>query len=350
MAKVILLAGAPKFESLRWGEDSLVQHFQPSVRRFLGESNSPLTFSSPSILSPFVAPKWRIVPCHPSVDANVPPLHHDSPSRSHSNADTHLDFLEHSLAVLDAKESTIISFDTTEDTTTTTTSFATTASSPSPAPAHDPLPVPTAPFIVPSLTNLDRLPTASHLTSLHPQTLTINLLAAVIQASPLRTVRLRRQHNTAKLILELLLGDDTRSNFSVTFWFPCPTETAGGSPTTRPAANKEMQHLRTEALALRPGDVVLMQNIALTQWRGVVHGCSLQWRAARSSSKVTRLVEDRGLDVLLPAAACGKLNRVRRWRDDFVGYGHRINEKESRDDDATVRDELPVDETQIARS
>nr|POE74752.1 hypothetical protein CFP56_37283 [Quercus suber] len=291
MARVIFLAGAPKSESLRWDEDSLLQHYQPPVRRFLGDAKNdpPSASSSPSALASFVAPEWRIVPCDSSVDVAIPALLSSPRTWKSFDPDTHIDFVEHSLAILDNEE------------------------------------------------NLAHLPTASHLASLNPQTLTINLLAAVIQSTPLRTVRLRRPPHASKQILELLLGDDTRANFPVTFWFPCVSGAAVG--------DDEVQRLRVEMLALRPGDLVLMQNIALTHWRGVVYGCSLERRVARSSSKVTRVREEEemGRELVLPAAVGAKLSRVRKWRDDFVGRKFEMNEE-------TTEEILPVDETQLAQS
>lgn len=115
-------------------------------------------------------------------------------------------------------------------------------------------------------------------------------------------------------IQDLLVGDETRAGFSVSFWLP-PAD----SQQSRITKN-ESDDLRNSLQSLRPGDVVLVRNVALSVWRGAVYGQSLGRRWARNSTSVHGIEDDAGaMERALPFGGMGKLARVRDWRDDFVG-------------------------------
>ena len=141
-----------------------------------------------------------------------------------------LRFLEHSMAVLDDLDSSLIApqADDTEgvDQTTflsvtslATTSFRTSISSDSldrESPAQngaDPVQL----KAIASITDLKRIPNANHITRIQPQTITINLVVGVIAVLPSRTVRLKRL-NAQMDIIELTVGDDTRAGFPISLW------------------------------------------------------------------------------------------------------------------------------------
>ncbi|KAF2770543.1 hypothetical protein EJ03DRAFT_255735, partial [Teratosphaeria nubilosa] len=156
------------------------------------------------------------------------------------------------------------------------------------------------------IVDLKRIPSASHLTRIHPQTLTITVIAAVISVSSPRTVHLRRQPGREMDIIEVLLGDETRAGFSVSFWL-APAE----------SQQKPADDLREHLLSLRAGDVVLVRNVALRDWKSCVYGQSLSWRFAKNSTSV--VVVGAGDGASLPRAIKGKAERVERWSWEFVG-------------------------------
>ncbi|KAK1251976.1 hypothetical protein MKX07_007455 [Trichoderma sp. CBMAI-0711] len=153
------------------------------------------------------------------------------------------------------------SMDTTEG-TTTTTSFLTDSSndlSLQEQGATRPLPTP-----VPShLSDLEDVPSAKRILDLAPQTVTLNLIVAVISIAQPRTVTTR--WGTTLSLVEVLVGDETKSGFAVTFWL-----------TSDQATTSQVSKLRRQ-------DVVLMENVALHVFRGKVYGQSLRKNLTRVS-------------------------------------------------------------------
>ncbi|KUI52894.1 hypothetical protein VP1G_00505 [Cytospora mali] len=122
------------------------------------------------------------------------------------------------------------------------------------------------------LSDLEDIPPAAYLLSILPQTVTVTLIVGIISIAAPRTVETR--YGTAKTLVEVLVGDETKSGFSVTFWLPG----AGGE---------------SGVLAgLRGQDVVLMQNVALNVFRGKVYGGSLR----RDMTRVFLLYRGRKVD------------------------------------------------------
>ncbi|PTB68914.1 hypothetical protein BBK36DRAFT_1112254 [Trichoderma citrinoviride] len=153
------------------------------------------------------------------------------------------------------------SMDTNEG-TATTTSFLTDSSndvSLQEQAATRPLPTP-----VPShLSDLEDVPSAKRILALSPQTVTLNLIVAVISIAQPRTVTTR--WGTTLSLVEVLVGDETKSGFAVTFWL-----------TNDQASTSQVSKLRRQ-------DVVLMENVALHVFRGKVYGQSLRKNLTRVS-------------------------------------------------------------------
>lgn len=124
------------------------------------------------------------------------------------------------------------------------------------------------------LSDLEDIPTASYLLSIIPQTMTVTLIVGIISIAAPRTVETR--YATTKTLVEVLVGDDTKSGFSVTFWLSGREAAEGGSSLAR----------------LRGRDVVLMQNVALNVFRKKVYGGSLR----KDLTKVHLLYRGRKLD------------------------------------------------------
>lgn len=125
---------------------------------------------------------------------------------------------------------------------------------------------------------ISSLPTASQILQMRPQTLTVNLVAALVAKQPTRSVTVHRTGAQVDL-LEAFFSDDTRSGFAVSFWLAAPD--AAAKQETRAG-----EDLRATLAVLRPGDVLLLRNIALTQYRGATYGQSLGRRYWRTAIRV----------------------------------------------------------------
>jgi len=100
--------------------------------------------------------------------------------------------------------------------------------------------------------------------------MTVDLIIGILSLSPLRTVTVRR---TGRLVgvLEMLVGDDTSAGFGVTFWVDVAQEESQGLALQGEARDELKESLQ----ALRKGDVVLLRNVALSDFQKVVRGNSL---------------------------------------------------------------------------
>ncbi|KAK0270947.1 hypothetical protein LTS16_008875 [Friedmanniomyces endolithicus] len=325
-SRVILLAGAPEVSDLDWDEPILLASFDTPVKRFLGHQEATKTAaqSGPTPQSPPTA-KWRAISMRNSAHDATVPAPTELPQtqfRSLGNNDTaatqeQLDFLQHSLALLADLDSSKIAAP--DDTTAfaSTPSFATAITGNSFLTTNDSFSYSATPptkavsiQLRADVTDLARIPSADHITRIQPQTITLKFLAAVISISPPRTVSLRKR-NSSMDILELLLGDESKAGFSITFWL---------SPIDSQAKHHHHQQddLRPELGNLRAGDVVLVRNVALSAFKGCVYGQSLSRKFARSCTSVT-VVSAEDVRVHGSVAMRGKFGRVRRWADDFVG-------------------------------
>ncbi|KAK4891674.1 hypothetical protein LTR27_009682 [Elasticomyces elasticus] len=327
-SRVIFLAGAPLAENLN---ADLLTTFNTPVKRFLGHPSAAK--ATPTQLTQLQASaKWRaIAMTDPAHDANVLDqddvesiiLNHDDEESTQQR----LAFLEHSLALLNKLDSSQIIPGGHEDDTTTfpsTFSLATTGSEsfnntygtldPTEFSSTSPVKFGTILQLRGEITDLKRLPSADYITRIQPQTMTVNLLATIISVSPPRTISLRKRTGEMDL-QELLIGDETRAGFSVTFWL-----TPSDSQTKQQRDQRD--DLRSHLSELRVGDIILLQNVALSAFKGVVYGQSLSRKFARNSTIVT-VVED-GDGFGLPMGVKAKFERVRKWGDDFVGRTRRV--------------------------
>jgi hypothetical protein len=339
--RCILFTGAPDADRLDWDEKILLDEFTIGART----STTGKEDYAPHPTASWQAPIWRSISTSPEpaiLDHLLPQTQFFSFSAQIPDLDiaTKQDFLEHSIALLDDLVSSQIApadVDETSLLNTTTFSFASETSilssesqiSLSPG-AHGPPVPPNLP-----ITDIRQIPAASHILSIAPQTITLNILCAVISISHPRTVTVRRRQSTME-ILDLLVGDETRAGFSVSFWLP-PADSQGSR-----AGKSENEDLRATLQSARAGDVVLIQNVALSVWRKAVYGQSLGRRWARNCTRIER-IEDGAVHKgnVLPFGFVGKLARVRGWRDEFVG--RRAARKASRSGKRKFEEELPPD-------
>ena len=210
------------------------------------------------------------------------------------------------------------------------------------------------------ITNIRTLPIAGHLTQISPQSITVNLICGVLTIYPLRTVTIRPRSNWEDQVIrtmdiqELLVGDDTAAGFSISFWlqsqtYPCedsyssafssteessipetpPMSPGRAASTTAPTAAERAQAevaqqqaaLRAQLADLRVGDTILLTNIALSSFRGKVHGQSVSRKA--STFATTRVV------VLQPAAVTAAATTVNAT-DNVCCFTHVVSEKLNR--------------------
>ncbi|KAH7350475.1 hypothetical protein BKA66DRAFT_446861 [Pyrenochaeta sp. MPI-SDFR-AT-0127] len=234
-------------------------------------------------------------------------------------------FLQHSLIFHDTLLSSQVLKDTPTDISISsssclTTSFDTTTSvSSKPGRAHDHNSRIT---MVPSTivtTPLGSLLSARHLRSIYPQTLTPNLLCVLTTRPQRREVFVKKNGGYKMHIWEIIVADDTRSGFKVSFW-------------VRPVQqqNNEQGYAHTPLLhtleRLRVGDILLLRNIALTSFRDMVHGQSLNPAITRARTTIDVLLSGSGVLVGqvdgLPATLKDTFIRVKRWARSHIAAGH----------------------------
>ncbi|KJX98148.1 hypothetical protein TI39_contig429g00042 [Zymoseptoria brevis] len=349
---VLFLAGAPNADDIDWTETELNQRLQSPIRRFLADDNShdDTTVTATQIaLTSASHPlaKWRDIPLDNEIDANIktrPAQQKDKAAflACEPGSQAHNLFLEHSLAQLQSLEQGSSQlFPSPLDATTTfisnpsfsTNSFSSSAqnSSSSPTKSVQPgpssAPAPTLHLPYPNMgavqiTPLSHLLTARTLQSLHPQTPTVNLLASIISIQPPRTVSLRRyQPGKTMEIVELILGDDSRAGFGVSFWLD-PIDSQA-RPTSRGGAGADggRDEMRVQLEALRRGDVVLFTNVALKEWRGNVFGQSLGRKITTKNTTTVRVFRE---GEVVDGDVGRKVVRVREWARKFVGGGREV--------------------------
>lgn len=329
-SRCVLLAGAPDTEDLSWNESGLLGDFdihfarilkgQPKARECPTQASSSLTPSA-------TTSKWRSVEqsgghglFEGRPDNDVPQTQFLSFDGSGpEKAREHLDFLEHSIAVFDDFASSQIlqqdaaggdgtDLDTTIDFTTSfattsamDSSFNTTEGSHSPAKGINNV---LDSGLNGAISNLKQIPAADYISRILPQTMTVNLMVGVVTVSPARTVRLRKS-NAEMDIIELIIGDDSRAGFAISFWL-APME----------SQNKPADDLRETLRSLRAGDIVLLQNVALSCFRNCVYGQSLSKRFARNSTLITLMEEaqfQHYLLVFMRSCSGSKIGHTTSW-------------------------------------
>ena len=244
-----MFAGAPEYHALDWKDDELLDHFLAPLATFVDQSEDPLsvlTATDPSSTGCSMADNavWRSIPLQnmplhtgfsqrrelwdgnygePEVFGSASLLIQASNDASFTSVtSTSLSsqsilgqFYDHSLAIHDdiassqlpaGSSSTVISsFNTTEGVTMDDSR----ALSPDPS-GHQAC----APEVA-HLSDLEDIPNAAYLKSISPQTMTVNLIVGIISIAEPRTIRTR--WGSTKSLVELLVGDETKSGFTITF-------------------------------------------------------------------------------------------------------------------------------------
>jgi len=362
----LFFTGAPLSSSLDWRSDELLDAFSSSIARFAGldKDGEP----GPQLAPSQAYASWRslrvgsqhlptghsqihasdeyqgnaafFAESDPSFSFDGTPDDRSFPRSegSHSGCQSieavASQFYEHSFALHEGLPSSQIPipapndniiFSGSEDgnTTYSTTSFETSASDPTAdsqsivaAVARVSIPVTI------QISNLESIPNVAYLQSIHPQTMTVNLIVGIISISLPRLIQTRR--GVCVEIVEMLVGDETKSGFGINFWIP-----SSPAKTKKEGANS----VKDALTGLRPQDIILLRNLALSSFRGKVYGQSLR----RDMTKVDLLYRNRidrtdvgGCytakdlkDIVegVNRSPLAKAGRVRDWVIRFVGLG-----------------------------
>jgi hypothetical protein len=310
MSRLIILTGAPETTNLNWGESHLI-------------NNDLLTkvASSGTVLPGLSIPgtphaQWRQLPkagdgvqeVGKSADTQIEQIEDvsgvqfftpedlvsqvqlgsrsfgDEPAGSIASTENASEvlsqFYDHSLAVHKDIPPTLLAELDSEPASAGRSSFDSDGGTPtSPSSAiRVPFQWPTLP--VPQtqhLSDLEDIPGATYLRSIEPQTMTVNVIVSLLSIAPPRcvTTGARWGRERQSELVELLVGDDTKTGFSITMWLPPDLHvTWKDGATDMPDGSRST--LRRSLRLLRPRDIVLIRNVALSSFRGKVHGQSLR--------------------------------------------------------------------------
>lgn len=329
MSKAIFLVGAPLPGHLDWENDELFNTPAPPFQDSESESNAGNTGRQPSPSLAHSSVKWRVLQPLPRDEPNDPHDFYYGPpdflttcqletNNSASEEDSILSqFYDHSFAVHETSEISVSGLheDTTQDSPSALDSIDFTARSPEEGNVPATVPILRVPGPV---RDLQDIPTANYLQSIAPQTMTVNLIVGVIAVYPPRRI-ITRQWKTELDIVELIVGDETRSGFGVNFWL---------RPEMAPAAkNQETDRLRRSLATLRLGDIILVRTVGLSCFRDRVYGQSMRGGTqiellhrrpvdATDAGGFYQSIPPRGLHDDLPLQ---KVRKVREWILGFVG-------------------------------
>ena len=294
--KVIFMTGAPLSSSLQWTEEELCAPLQPGfVERKPAESTEPSSHADK-------APSWRSVPLErPHLPTGLTQISQEdigseeygfpagetaffSPTEfsfisdpsecpseqsqvsNSAKEDLYTQYYEQSFAIHEnIPSSQIVGAESLDESFATEPEDCSTAFSAS-SPSYPADQLARSRLISSHLSELKDMPNAGYLQSITPQTMTVNLVVGVISISQPRTIKTRKGGHSIELV-EMLVGDDTKAGFGINIWLP-PQESNHSA--------LQDGDLRTQTLKLRPQDVILARNVALSSFRAKVYGQSLR--------------------------------------------------------------------------
>ncbi|TID14557.1 hypothetical protein E6O75_ATG08703 [Venturia nashicola] len=186
--------------------------------------------------------------------------------------------------------------------------------------------------------HLKRLPNATYINQIAPQTITVHLIAAVVSIAPPRNIKLRQTNRKMDLV-EMIVADETRAGFQISFWLPA-------DPEKKDPTRKTLKELK-------PKDLILIKNVALHVWNGTVFGQSLRKGWTKTETTITTWARNGVLEVQVPdkteSPEAAKLQRVFDYAERFLsarpirGWKYEIDEGKK----SIFQDELPP-ETQTS--
>lgn len=350
--KVIFLTGAPLSSALRWDDQSLSAPLQACFSD--DPEPSPIDQDSCS------GPRWRVLPFESEDSPAVAPTEHCTNDEAQQERNVHIDeatfltttdlssfstpsgripsaqsyvsesqedvltrFYQHSFA---AHQETQLDYDSSTDSSSFSTSFSESYSAFEQQIASSPRKQLTRTRLFSAhLTDLDHVPNAAYLNSINPQTMTVNIVVGVISIPVTRIIKSKWAGGRSMGLVEMLVGDDRKAGFGINLW-------VSSDPN-----NRKSPLLETDLDHLRPQDIILARNVALSSFRGKVYGHSLQrdmttldllYRNVIDASDTPGAFGVRELEDCdgnnaedLIGGQLAKLRRVRRWVMEFVGGG-----------------------------
>lgn len=380
--KLVIFAGAPEAAILKWDGLDLLDTFIEPIATFVSNGGSNQV-STPALSSPATAhPSWRSLPLERPYLKTIPSQSQDphrpfvgfsrsevwgdgsqgasffiaseiesyieestqkSPAESFGSVSKDSEqalsqFYEESYARHEDVPSSHIAPASEVSQSFGSTEFSYTASS------FDSFPRPTGHKIdVPisgHLNNLKEIPGASYLSSIHPQTMTVNLIVGIISLPQPRAIKTRKRQDVE--LVEILVGDETRSPFGINFWL---------------SSSQASEDTRTALSGLRPQDVVLVRNVALSSFRGKVYGQSLRKEMTKIHLLYRNRIDKSDVGGCYSAADLApsntptppqleKARRVREWVLRFVGVGAGPTHREKKKKAFEISEVLP-DDTQL---
>ncbi|KAK4147561.1 uncharacterized protein C8A04DRAFT_34258 [Dichotomopilus funicola] len=358
--KVLIFTGAPENSTLDWENGGLLSHFQDSIARFAGIGTNDHQ-PEPALSLPDHA-LWRLLPidktkesrpCSPKRVADARQYgYNDYPpdtapeffttasfSFASDNGDGGGDtgpslsqFYEQSIVAHEDVTSSHLVFQSTEQTTSftsdATTSFVSGCGSQS-----GPIKAPIVFRGSDNLCNLKNIPSPNHIAGIQPQTMTINIIVGLISIPLPRAVKTRWG---TRYLVEILVGDETKAGFSITYWLP--SDNLDESPLA----------------GLRPRDIVLFQNVGLNVFAKKVYGHSLRkgltrmyllYRTKLDSRDVGGHYSTSDLSTSGVHQQLDKTRLVRDWILNFVGRG--ATSGSNKPDTGPRWNRPPADDTQL---
>ncbi|KAL2266204.1 hypothetical protein VTJ83DRAFT_5556 [Remersonia thermophila] len=371
--KVILFTGAPENKEIDWSKVELLSEFQDPIARLAGRDaiSSLGPPAAPSSIPDLVL--WRVVPPERS-SAPTALAFSQSPelkifrapreptqqpsSRSEFLTTASLSFAsendgedaetgpvlsqfyEHSIGVHEGLTRAQLLSQLTDRSAFTSflsdgiTSVISTGHEGQPASPKEPVQFRGAEAI----RDLKDLPSASYLTKAHPTTPTCSLVVGIISIAQPRAVTTR--WGATKYVVELLVGDETKAGFSITYWLP--------------HANVDKSPLA----GLRPQDIVYLQNVGLSAFQNKVYGASQRGGLTQVYllHRMRLDANDRGgyystSDLAASGPTHAQLDKTRRVRDwvlNFVGPAPTRDKGNGRQATRPRWDMPPEDDTQMS--
>ncbi|KAL2349824.1 hypothetical protein BJ546DRAFT_604460 [Cryomyces antarcticus] len=313
------LAGAPVSTSLLWREVAQISGYEPAFRRYLGESIPETMTDTAASFDAY--PKWRSLPLE-----NHALRSEISQNNMH---DLGIGDMGHLSATEDGEETTFMSLNSStmlrkpdsfvesaaenEDVVTQflEQTFA----------MHDNL---QSSQIVEAARPSAADDTTDYLHRISPQTMTVDLVVGIISVAPARTVNVRKGGFEMDIV-EMLVGDETKAGFSISFWL-------SAAESQRITRSRHKDDLRDSLRKLRPQDLVLVRGVALASFRGRVFGQSLSRRITKNETTIellfrtafdaedkTGLFEKQGLEGHETGnTLIDKASKVKNWVIRFV--------------------------------
>lgn len=177
------------------------------------------------------------------------------------------------------------------------------------------------------MSDLDQLPNARVIECMGAYKSRINMIVGVISISQPRKVPIRNDPGRKAELVEMVVGDETKSGLCVTMWLPREMRVNWQDGKQEKPEGRRSE-LRRTLKNIRPQDIILLQNVALGTWKGKVQANSLsdvtkidvlyrkkvddEEQISCYSAQNLRMATAKDTQML-------KVKKVRDWMADFLG-------------------------------